>query len=66
MITINEGDVLTLKKTHPCGSDRFEVVRAGADVRLKCLGCGRLLLLSRRNVEKGLRGISSADNGSAP
>ena len=55
MIELHEGDVLTLKKAHPCGSDRFEVIRAGADVRLKCLGCGKLILLPRRAVEKGLR-----------
>ena len=56
MFIINEGDVLTLKKTHPCGSDRFEVIRAGADIRLKCLGCGRLILLPRRSIEKSLKG----------
>ena len=48
MIELHEGDVLTLKKAHPCGSDRFEVIRAGADVRLKCLGCSKLILLPRR------------------
>ena len=55
MIELHEGDVLRLKKAHPCGSDRFEVIRAGADVRLKCLGCSKLILLPRRTVEKGLR-----------
>ncbi len=58
MISLSEGDVITLKKPHPCGADRFEVVRAGADVRLKCTGCGKLLLLPRRQVEKGLKTIS--------
>ena len=56
MFIINEGDILTLKKVHPCGSDRFEVIRAGADIRLKCLGCGRLILLPRRSIEKSLKG----------
>lgn len=55
MTGIREGDVLCLKKAHPCGSDRFEVIRAGADVRLKCLGCGKLILLPRHAVEKGLK-----------
>ena len=55
MIPLKEGDVLTLKKAHPCGADRFTVIRAGADVRLKCTGCGKLLLLPRRQVEKNLR-----------
>ena len=58
MISLSEGDVITLKKPHPCGADRFEVVRAGADVRLKCTGCGKLLLLPRRQVEKRLKTIS--------
>ena len=63
MITVNEGDILTLKKKHPCGSDRFEVIRAGADIRLKCAGCGRLLLLPRRQVEKGLKSVFPAAQG---
>ena len=58
MISLSEGDVITLKQPHPCGADRFEVVRAGADVRLKCTGCGKLLLLPRRQVEKRLKTIS--------
>lgn len=63
MITVNEGDILTLKKMHPCGSDRFEVIRAGADIRLKCTGCGKLLLLQRRQVEKGLKSLLPAAPG---
>ena len=58
MIELHEGDILTLKKAHPCGADRFEVIRTGADVRLKCAGCGKLLLLPRRQVEKGLKTIT--------
>ncbi len=63
MITINEGDILTLKKPHPCGADHFEVVRAGADVRLKCTGCGKILLLQRRQVEKGLKELTKKAEG---
>ncbi len=63
MIVLNEGDILTLKKAHPCGADRFEVIRAGADVRLKCTGCGRLLLLPRRQVEKSLRNVPQKAEG---
>ena len=63
MIELHEGDVLTLKKPHPCGVDRFEVIRAGADVRLKCTGCGKLLLLPRRQVEKGLKEITKKAEG---
>lgn len=63
MIELHEGDILTLKKAHPCGADRFEVIRAGADVRLKCAGCGKLLLLPRRQVEKGLKAITKKAEG---
>ena len=38
---IRVGDVLTLRKTHPCGACRWQVLRTGADFRLRCLGCGR-------------------------
>lgn len=36
-------DVIKMKKSHPCGSDRFLVLRTGMDLRLQCLGCGRIL-----------------------
>ncbi len=51
------GDVLTLKKPHPCGSSRWEVLRVGADFRLRCLGCGRLVMLPRRRVESRIRKV---------
>ncbi len=46
------GDVVKLKKPHPCGSYEWEILRVGADFRLKCLGCGHLVMLDRRTVEK--------------
>jgi len=49
------GSTLQLKKNHPCGSDRFTVVRTGMDVRLRCEGCGHEVLLSRESVEKSLK-----------
>ena len=49
------GDRLKMKKKHPCGSDRFEVLRAGMDVRLVCCGCGRQILLLRRDAEMNIR-----------
>ena len=54
------GDVLEMKKPHPCGARRFAVLRIGADFRLKCLGCGHEVLTPRvkaeKNVKKILRG----------
>ena len=50
-------DILTLKKKHPCGSARWQVLRIGADFRLRCLGCGHEILTPRSNVEKNIRAI---------
>jgi hypothetical protein len=48
-------DVLRLRKPHPCGSTDWVVVRLGADIGLRCLGCGRRILLSRREVSRRLK-----------
>lgn len=52
---VRVGDVLELKKEHPCGSRRWEVLRVGMDFRLRCLGCGHELLLPRSKVEKSIK-----------
>ncbi len=54
------GDVVKLKKPHPCGSSEWEVLRVGMDFRLKCVGCGHMIMVSRKLVEKNLRGHKSA------
>lgn len=54
---IQAGDRLTLKKPHPCGSTDWEVLRTGADFRLKCAGCGHQIMSPRRQVEKKIRKI---------
>lgn len=46
------GDVVRLKKPHPCGSYDWTVTRLGADIGLRCSGCGRRVMLSRRTLEK--------------
>ena len=46
------GDIVTLKKQHPCGSREWEILRVGADFRLKCQGCGHQIMISRKLVEK--------------
>lgn len=53
------GDVVRLKKPHPCGSDQWEVVRTGMDFRLKCLGCGHLVLMPRPKFEKSVKEVVS-------
>lgn len=55
---IRVGDIITMKKKHPCGCDRFAVLRIGADFRIKCLECGREVMLERVKVEKNIRKLS--------
>lgn len=49
------GDILEMKKEHPCGSRRWQVLRVGMDLRLRCEGCGREVLLPRRKAEKAVK-----------
>lgn len=48
------GQLIKLKKKHPCGSDTWEVMRVGADFRLKCSGCGHQIMIPRTTVEKSI------------
>lgn len=57
IIPIAVGDILFLKKNHPCGSNQMEVLRVGSDIRLRCLGCGHDLTLPRIRLEKSIRQI---------
>lgn len=50
------GDVIKMKKQHPCGTNKWELLRVGMDIRMKCLGCGHQVMLPRKQVEKGFRG----------
>ena len=50
-------DVVELKKEHPCGSRRWEVLRVGMDIRLRCAGCGHEVLAPRRKVEKSIKRV---------
>ena len=51
------GDIVKLKKPHPCGSSEWEILRVGADFRLKCTGCGHQIMAARRLVEKNTKGL---------
>jgi len=48
-------DQLKLRKTHPCGEDRWKVIRLGADIKIECLGCGRQVMLSRRKLARSVK-----------
>ncbi|NLM04103.1 MAG: DUF951 domain-containing protein [Clostridiales bacterium] len=55
------GDIVELKKQHPCGNKKFEILRTGADFRIKCLGCEKQLWLSRRDLEKRIKKVLSKE-----
>ena len=58
---VRVGDVLVMKKQHPCGSKTWTVLRSGMDFRLKCLGCGREVLGPRSKLEKNIREIRRSE-----
>ncbi len=60
---INLGDIVQLRKPHPCGSREWQVVRLGADIGLKCTGCQRRVLLERSVLERRIKSASPADTG---
>ncbi len=54
---IEVGNIIKLKKQHPCGSKEWEVLRVGADFRLKCKGCSHQMMMPRSSVEKNVKEI---------
>ena len=63
---IRVGDVLTMKKKHPCGADRSLVLRSGMDFRLRCQGCGHEVMIPRSKAEKGIKHIERKETQEAP
>ena len=55
------GDLLELKKPHPCGTNKMRVARVGSDIRILCEGCGRDMTLPREKLEKAVRPILPAE-----
>lgn len=51
------GDIVRMKKAHPCGSDQWEVLRTGMDFRIKCLGCQRIVMLPRVKFERSVKAL---------
>lgn len=54
---LNVGDIVQVKKNHPCGSNQFELMRTGMDFRVKCLGCEKQIWISRVKFEKRIKKI---------
>lgn len=59
-LDIHVGDIAHMRKQHPCGSHDWEVYRSGADIGIKCLGCGRRVLLPRRKFERAVKTLRPA------
>ena len=57
MEEIRLGDKVKMRKTHPCGSDEWSVIRIGADIKIKCLGCGRIVMMDRADFMKRMKKI---------
>ena len=55
MDNLETGDIITVKKQHPCGSSNFRILRTGADFRIRCEGCGHELLIPRNKLMKMIR-----------
>ena len=60
MLKYEVGDILELKKKHPCGSFEWEILRVGADFRLKCRKCGHQIMIDRKSVEKSTKNLKKA------
>ena len=54
---VRVGDELVMKKAHPCGENRFKVLRSGMDFRLRCKKCGREVMVPRVKIEKNIKKI---------
>ena len=57
VLELRIGDILVLKRTHPCGNDRWTVERTGADIGIRCAKCGRRTLLPRSYLERRVKQV---------
>ncbi|HOA81491.1 MAG TPA: DUF951 domain-containing protein [Defluviitaleaceae bacterium] len=53
----NIGDIVEMKKPHPCGENKWEILRVGIDFRIRCLGCKHLVMLPRAKFEKRVKKV---------
>lgn len=61
ILKLEVGDVISMKKPHPCSSYDFKILRVGSDLRLVCLGCGRDMTVERTKVEKSVKKITPSN-----
>lgn len=51
------GSIIIMKKQHPCGENKFEIIRVGADIKIKCINCGRSIMLPRLEFNKKIKKV---------
>ena len=60
IISYETGDIVEMKKKHPCGSNEWEILKAGADIKMKCMGCGHEVIIKRSLVQKNTKKLKKA------
>ncbi len=60
-VTYNIGDIVQTRKKHPCGSDLWTVIRTGADFKIKCNNCGRIVMLDREKFLKRVKKLVQSE-----
>ena len=56
------GDIVTLKKGHPCGANEWEIIRLGVDIKIKCCNCGRVVMIPRIEFNRKLKKIEKGED----
>ena len=64
-MVLSLGDIVQMRKAHPCGSDRWEIIRTGADIKMRCLTCGRVVMLDRETFLRRRKAVISRAADSA-
>lgn len=65
-VKYNVGDVVKTRKGHPCGGDTWEIMRTGVDFRIRCVTCGRVVMLPRPKFEKSVKSLVSSATPASP
>lgn len=63
IISYETGDIVEMKKKHPCGSNEWEILKAGADIKMKCMGCGHEVIIKRSLVQKNTKKYKKIKKG---
>lgn len=59
-VVFHVGDIVNMKKVHPCGSSKWEITRTGMDFGMKCCGCGHFVMLPRVKFEKAVKSVEKS------